>query len=789
MENVSSSKINAGEQKKYTISRQDINTVLIAIFGFFIGRVILFQIINPVAVGFLANFLLFNPSPVFYISSVFVLFGIFTKLSGLYFIKYFITIASMALVNIILTKKRYKPSILVKAGICSSFTLLSGILFSVLNEVSIYFMLMAVLEAILTFFLSIVLKKSVNFITGHMRKKSLTNEDILSIALLFGSVVAGCADITFSGVSLRVFAVTMLLLFVAYKGGCALAALSSVLLGFMLYVVGYSESSSILIFSVAAISAGILKERGKITAVGGFLIGGACATFFFEPSLPSRGYLISVISGIIGFLLIPAQIYLTINTSINPTVNNAEEYILRVKEITTNRLISFSNAFAKLAKTFVSLSQIKPENHQINTTKLIDDICEQACSKCSKQAHCWEDNAYETFQTIYGMLSACEKKGKIEMSDIPINFINSCVNFKQFTDRANRLYEINKLDAMWNNRLAESRELVSQQLKGVSGIIKNLSEELDLHVCFKDDLETGIMTELIKNRIEVDSVIVLENKIGKYEVTVNHPSCLGKKSCLKEIGPIISRVLGVKMKPVIPECITRKGACVLQLSEEQTFRISSGVSRLVKTGSKQSGDSYSFMRLKNGQCLLALSDGMGSGDKAKEESTAAIELLEDFIESGFEKEMAIKMINSALVLKSSDESFSTLDICGVNLYSGEAEFIKIGAATTFIVRNGAVSLITSRSLPIGILSNVDLETNNRTLKNGDIIVMTTDGLLNTPDKGEWVIEALSNFKGLNPQDISDYLLAEAERRSNGVISDDITVLVAKIWEKRSNNNK
>jgi stage II sporulation protein E len=224
--------------------------------------------------------------------------------------------------------------------------------------------------------------------------------------------------------------------------------------------------------------------------------------------------------------------------------------------------------------------------------------------------------------------------------------------------------------------------------------------------------------------------------------------------------------------------------------EDQKLRITSGVAHRAKN-SRGSGDSYSAMELRNGSSLLVLSDGMGSGERAKRESAATVGLLEDFIESGFDKELAVRMINSVLILKSSEESFSTLDICSVDLYTGRAEFIKIGAAETFLLRDGTVSVIRSASLPIGMLNDVDLEITERQLKHGDIILMVTDGVTmagtkktdEEPPEDNWLKSALKTCRYTSPQDLADHLLSEAEKRSRNGPKDDMTILTARVWQK------
>ncbi len=767
------------------LSRKDIAYATISIFGFFLGRVVFFQVLNPIAIGFLANF--FSNGFLFYFIVGFTTIGLATKLGGLYLVKYLLCIILCCCTNLYFAQKRYTPNIIIKSTVGAVAVIVSGIAFALMNSFSLYFVLMALLEGVLTFTLTYVLKKATLVVAGTKKRKLLGSEEIISIAILMGAIISGAADIYIGSVSLKMFMATVVILIVSFKGGCSLGAMGGMLLGLMLYITGFSDIYSAIIFSLCGIFAGIFKERGKMATIAGFIVGGGISVFYLTPYMLNIELLFSVVSGVILFLLMPDYFYFNVNSSINPVMDNAEEYILRVKEISTNKLNSFANAFGKLSQRFSNLSEKRSNLDQKDISKLIDDIATKACGSCGMKVYCWQTNFYDTYQTIFSILGACEKKGKIEISDIPNSFKDNCVNLSKFTEISNKLFEFNKINLVWHNRIIESRELVSQQLSGVSNLIKNLSNELDLYINFKEDLEESIIAELNKNKVEVDTLIVLENKLGKYEVTISHKPCYGKKNCSKDIVSIVSKVLGKKMKKSDSECIIKKGVCRMRIVEEQKYRVTSGVARLTKSSSRESGDSYSFMEFKNGQCLLALSDGMGSGNRAREESAAAIELLEDFIESGFEKEMAIRMINSALVLKSTEDSFSTLDICSINLYTAEAEFVKIGASTTFLLRNGVVQVIKSTSLPIGILNDVDLEVSTRKLKHNDMIIMVTDGVTEVSDtyvdKGAWIIDALNSFKGINPQDIADYILAEAENQCNGVIKDDMTVLVARIWER------
>ncbi|MDE6182564.1 MAG: SpoIIE family protein phosphatase, partial [Eubacteriales bacterium] len=407
-------------------------------------------------------------------------------------------------------------------------------------------------------------------------------------------------------------------------------------------------------------------------------------------------------------------------------------YTDKLKSVTTTKLTTYADSFEKLSKTFSSLSERKTNLDQIDISNLIDDVVSKVCVKCSLKDNCWEKNFYNSYQSIFSLLNNQENTGNFNRTNIPVDFLRRCVNTSQFIDVLNKTIEIYKINLMWKNKLIESRQLVGQQLTGVSNIMKELSLELCKDINFNETLSAKIKQALNINKIDTKEVIITENSNGKTEVLLKVAPCYVPNKCSKTILPIVNEILGKKMCKDCYECIVKKennnSICSIRLIEEKKFRIKSTTVSSHKHTSLESGDSHSSINLPDGKYLLAISDGMGSGAKAKAESSATIELLEDFLSAGFSNELTLNMINSVLFLKSSKESFATLDMCIIDLYTGMAEFIKIGAVSTFLIRKGKVEVLKSSSLPVGILNNLEPEIKTKKLHNEDIIIMVSDGV-------------------------------------------------------------
>ena len=178
-----------------------------------------------------------------------------------------------------------------------------------------------------------------------------------------------------------------------------------------------------------------------------------------------------------------------------------------------------------------------------------------------------------------------------------------------------------------------------------------------------------------------------------------------------------------------------------------------------------------------------LSDGMGSGGRAAVDGAMASGLTARLIQAGFGPDSVLRMVNSALMVKSGDESLSTLDIMELDLFNGKAEFRKAGASPTLLCSMGRVSRIEKSSLPIGILRDIRAERSEDTLVDGDIILMCSDGVYSAGT--EWVEDILKEFDpkiGDLKRLVEDIAYAARSRQKEH--QDDITVIAVLVNKKQ-----
>ncbi len=240
----------------------------------------------------------------------------------------------------------------------------------------------------------------------------------------------------------------------------------------------------------------------------------------------------------------------------------------------------------------------------------------------------------------------------------------------------------------------------------------------------------------------------------------------------------VSQILG----GISEEIKSDIGMCSINKDEPtEKFKIETDFAECAASG--ENGDSYRFTHIGRGKYVIALSDGMGTGSAAARESRAMLELLESFLYAGFETAMAVKFINSVMLLKSDAEAFVTMDLCIIDLFTGQAEFIKTGAEPSFIMHGKGVDTVKASSLPVGVVAGVDADSTLRYMKDGDVIVMVTDGIENLECGSMWVGDFIEKtIINDNSGGLADKILNRAIEQNNGEVRDDMTVLSVKLKE-------
>ena len=212
--------------------------------------------------------------------------------------------------------------------------------------------------------------------------------------------------------------------------------------------------------------------------------------------------------------------------------------------------------------------------------------------------------------------------------------------------------------------------------------------------------------------------------------------------------------------------------------DEPRYTVLSAISRAVREDEKVSGDNFSLEEYNQSQIIVMLADGMGSGEQACRDSQAVIEFMERFLEAGFRKEKAFTMVNGAIAAQNGCCNLTTLDVCALNLLTGEAEFVKAGAAASYIKRGNWVDEVSADTLPLGSMDELSPITQSVKLSDADMLVMVSDGISDAiENEAEGRLrDLIARSQIVNPKEMADYLLRYAINSQGGRIRDDMTVL-------------
>lgn len=355
-------------------------------------------------------------------------------------------------------------------------------------------------------------------------------------------------------------------------------------------------------------------------------------------------------------------------------------------------------------------------------------------------------------------------------------------------------------DYLWQRKLQENQGLLAEHLKEMAHIMAEVAKETCLYHPMSERKYRQMAKLLRESGIHLKNFFKLEHEDGHTELSLTMKTVsekyirMGEKEhiSVEDVADFISVAMNTRLRAAknAPLYLTPEWSTYYFL-EEPAYHLLTGVAKAVKETEHISGDNYSFYEAEDGRMVTILSDGMGSGEKACSGSERVIELMERLLEAGFRKEAAIQMINGALAAAGQEENMSTLDLCDMNLYTGECEFIKVGAACTYIKRGRLVDRLSTQNFPLGVFGQLEPEILYRTLQNGDYVIMLSDGVMDALSQGigeEVLPEVIGKMEFSNPNEIANQILTYCLKQSKGRIRDDITVLVVGIWNQTDDCN-
>ena len=339
---------------------------------------------------------------------------------------------------------------------------------------------------------------------------------------------------------------------------------------------------------------------------------------------------------------------------------------------------------------------------------------------------------------------------------------------------------------LYRRKVLENREIMAGHLHEMAQIMTEVAKVSFAYVPLSDRKARQVAHALKQEGISLKEIHYIENTNGRLEIGALLASEKTKGITGEEAAAILS-VLFDKRLMVSKETdyYLDEKYRYFHFIEEPAYIVLTGTAKAVKENESVSGDNFSQFEMDKSGLVMMISDGMGSGEKACADSLRVLDLMERMLSAGFSGESAVQMVNTSLSMGGAESNMSTLDVCFLNLYEGTMELTKVGAASTYLKRDNMVEQISSHNLPLGVFGKLEPEVTTRKLIDGDYIIMVSDGVLDGLSQGigeEVLSEVISRITLENPAEIAGYLLNYVIRSCKGAIRDDMTVLVAGIWE-------
>ncbi len=605
-------------------------------------------------------------------------------------------------------------------------------------------------------------------LSGRKLYDGATIERTSSLILLLTGLLSLC-KVSVSPFNLGRIVTVPLLLAVARKKGVAPTAVTGLLFSVVLTLHSPEFALPAGIFAVSALISAYFAHFGKLTQNAFFILTYTVGIMVTQNTPTTIEGAFDMLSGSGIFMVLPE----TLLEKIGKTANQYKQLSCSENKRTCSKLLFASKTLSDMHKSVEAVSEKLKNTGITNISKVYEKTADTVCKRCGLKLFCWETNYNTTLDSFYKFNDILEKNSEITKDDLSAFFNTQCAKPEDIVRTVNGYYRDYLSGKNATRKIMNAKQVAAEQLEGIADMLSEMSEEISETSFINPKLSErafGILAELGE---APDEVYCITDRYDRMRVEVYKKSRLETNTEL--LTGELSYALNRDFSP--PSIVTAEDTTKISFSEKAKYSLDFAAGQINSKNQKISGDCYEYFTDGRGFAHLILSDGMGNGGRAAVDSIMTCNFILKLLKAGFGFNAALKLINSALLVKAGEESLATLDIGCIDLYTGVTRFLKAGACVSFITRNKKTVMVGADSLPVGILQGISYNENEIKLQENDLIVMVTDGAVSiTP---EWLKDEISLISELPPKEIASKIAILAKKR-NGENEDDITVLVAKI---------
>lgn len=596
----------------------------------------------------------------------------------------------------------------------------------------------------------------------------IRQSDLSCFVITFGLLIVALCSFKVGSVSIGHVAGVIVILICALKAGEAGGAIGGIAAG---VAVCLSDSSFAFLmgsYGFGGLLSGVFSRFGRFGCAAIFIVINGIATALAALARPTTlGPVIEVFIASVVFVLLPPSLLKRLTLAPCGTQFMSTDSI---KNIIINRLYFTKKALGDVSSITEKVSE-KLQKLDKSPFDICTKVSDRVCKDCPQRTSCWQEG-YNTTAAALNDISALLRRGKaVDVSDIPEHLRHYCPDPQSILDAVSTCCDEQRRTEAGFARNMQLRSIVLDQWSGIEKLISDISDDIS-RIAIQDEQNGRRVREYLSHLgIRARALSCYEDEDGHIliELSVSSSDFRGvdKTDLAFHLSDICERDFS------LPATTMQDGNMLLVFHERASFRISHGVTQVCSTGKRLCGDSFKLIEELGGKAMVILSDGMGNGSLAAIDSSMATALISRLVIAGVGLEATLKLVNSAMLIKSGDESLATVDICDADLYKGSITLYKAGAAPSYVKKSGRVGFIESSSLPAGILNSVEFQQTTLSLSAGDVVVMVSDGVTQTGE--DWLLDELERYSGTDMQWLCERISSLAKLRRTELHDDDITV--------------
>lgn len=604
---------------------------------------------------------------------------------------------------------------------------------------------------------------SVYFIQAVAEKRlneNLNTDDFISLALMTAVFFLGLSHIAVYTVPVIIFIYPFALMLLLRIFDSRFALLFGIMagLGVSLY---FSDSFYLARFALMAAASVLFKNSRPLACVS--IAATAVMSDIFLNDNPNTLFFFAVCAA----ALVPAAL-IPVTAIRNLTINkpfSSETEINDMRRDLRDKLNNLAQIYREM-QTILTEIDVNTNSAEETAENIARNCDKKICYKCKYRELCQNSAGGDG---IKGVIISTYQYDKLSPLNIPPSFYSSCPYISQIVEEINSRKKFIRPKEQTSHLL---RETMAGQYHIIAEMFKSLSADTGEFVYLEREKQKALFEQFFYANVPVTDLMIYQKK-NCTVVSVE----LSEDYSLSSLEKIASDTLKTRISA---ESMKKTGMNYnVILSDSLNYDVTFGFAGISKKENEMSGDTHSFTKINKNKFMMALCDGMGSGNRAGKTSSRTIAFIENLYKSDFTDDMVLNSVNSLLITENSDV-FTAADIATFDLSEGECCFIKIASPPCFIKRREKVSVISGAALPLGITEEFVPSTVKTKIDAGDMVIIISDGIYDVFDTSAEIEEYLLQLNTQNPQTLAENILKSALDKS-GTPKDDMTVLCARLF--------